>query len=289
MKKRVLLVDGNLMMFKSFYATNQPGSNYWFYNGKHVGGIRVFLQTLASLIQYIEPTHMLIAFDTDTKTFRHNDYDDYKAGRNKVDERIFEEFDITKEILDGLNIKRLEIPHFEADDIIATASKIFNSDEAKVYVYSSDKDMYQMLVAKNIEIFSKNTKTKEYDHLNHLNFKDFFGIEPGQIVDYKAIAGDTSDNLPGVYGIGSKGAINLLNKYGSLDNIWRHLDELTPKMQEKFNNSKEMSNKCKFLAQLRYDVPMDIYDFSLEVKIKKYTNAQVIQDNGLENLLERFY
>ncbi|WP_027334448.1 5'-3' exonuclease [Mycoplasma elephantis] len=289
MRNKVLLLDGNLLMFKSFFATNKPDNKYWFYKGKHVGGVRVFLSTLSSVISYLKPTHILIAFDTDSHTFRHESYNEYKGTRAKVDDSIFQELKYIKIFLDELNIKRLEIQGFEADDIIASSYKLFDPNSTDIYIYSSDKDMFQMLEFDNIEIINKNSKTKNFEHLNKSNFFDYFGINPEQIVDYKSIAGDNSDNLPGVKGIGHKTAIKLLNKYKSLHNIYNNLNELTQSTRQKFVDNKEMAEKCKFLAQLRYDVPLNIYDFDLKTNIKRVKNKDLIDDFGAENVLERFY
>ncbi|UUD36820.1 probable 5'-3' exodeoxyribonuclease [Mycoplasmopsis californica] len=289
MKNRVLLLDGNLLMFKSFFATSKPDNKYWFYNGKHVGGVRVFLNTLSSVINYLKPTHMLIAFDTDSHTFRHDSYKEYKGTRTKVDETIFQQLKYVKHFLDLLNIKRLEIQGFEADDIIASSYKLFNPNDSQIFIYSSDKDMFQMLDFSNIDIVTKNTKTKQFDHLNKDNFFAYFGIEPSQIVDYKAIAGDNSDNLPGVKGIGHKTAIKLLNEYHSFHNIFNNLNELSPSIQQKFLDSKDIAEKCKFLAQLRYDVPLNMYDFDLKLNITKVNDKDLIAEFGAENVLERFY
>ncbi|MDJ1648152.1 5'-3' exonuclease [Mycoplasma phocimorsus] len=287
MEKKVLLVDGNLMMFKSFHATNRPGANQWIYNGIHIGGVRVFLSTLISIIEYINPTHLLIAFDSHAKTFRHNAYDQYKAGRGDVDISIFHQFDDIKVILKGLNIKCCEIPGFEADDIIASTYKLFDEND-RIYIYSSDKDMYQMLEYKNVEIFFKNPKNKEYLHLNSNNFYDYFGINGDQIVDFKAIAGDSSDNLPGIKGIGPTTAIKLLNKYGSLANIYLHINELTKSQQEKFLTDKDKANQYKYLAQLIYNINFNFLETNLKLKIKNFKDQEYITKYCLENILKKY-
>lgn len=287
MQKRVLLVDGNLMMFKSFHATNRPGANQWIYNGIHIGGVRVFLSTLISLIQYINPTHLLVAFDAHAKTFRHNSYSEYKAKRSEVDISIFHQFDDIKEILKGMNIRCCEVAGFEADDIIASTYKLFDQND-QIYIYSSDKDMYQMLEYKNVEIFFKPPKSKEFLHLNSDNFHSYFGINGNQIVDFKAIAGDISDNLPGIKGIGPATAIKLLNEYGTLANIYLHINELTKSQQEKFLAQKENVSHCKFLAQLIYNINFDFIEENLKLKIRSLKEQKYITKYALENILKKY-
>lgn len=285
--KRVLLIDGNLMMFKSFHASKNLNSSYSFYKGLSVGGLKIFFNTLNSLIKYIVPDYLLIAFDTKGGTFRSETFEDYKGGRSEVDRSIFEQFDYAKQILDDLNIKRYEIHNYEADDIIASASKLFDPTTHKIYVYSSDKDMLQMLQAPNIDVF--NRKNKDYEHINKNNFYDKFGYLPEQVVDFKGIAGDSSDNLKGVNGVGPKNTIKLLEKYKTLENILLHINELPEKTAQKFINDKEQALMCKELAKLKYDIPLNFYDFDLKYRLSFLKNEELIVKLGLKNIIERFF
>jgi len=201
---------------------------------------------------------MNVAFDKG-KTFRHNKYNEYKAGRKETPEDLKLQFPKAKEVLDAMGIKHFEIDNYEADDIIGTlARKVDEEYEFIATIISSDKDLLQ-LISEEVDV--KLLKTKGFIRFNREVFKEFYKVDPINMIDLKALMGDMSDHIPGVKGIGEKTAINLLEKYKTLDNLYTHVDELTPKTKEKLINNKENAYMSYDLATIYRDVDIP---FSLE-------------------------
>ncbi|EGV00291.1 5'-3' exonuclease [Mycoplasmopsis columbina] len=285
-KENFLLIDGNLLMFQSFYASYNPNNiNYLMKSPKgiYVNGVHVFLISLAKLIEAFDPKYLFIAFDANGKTKRHNEFEGYKSGRNKAPEIIFEQFALIKDILTGLNIKWFEQIGDEADDLIATLAK---TKETNNIIFSKDKDLLQ-LVNENT-IIAQNAKNEYgYRIVNLDNFETIFGILPSQIPDFKGLAGDASDNLTGVNGIGDKGAVKLLNEFGSLENIYQNIEQIKGKQKEKLLNDKNNAFLCKKLALLNKDVDMDTNIKNYEHFL--YTNNEKGKELLKEHKLTKCY
>nr|WP_307921199.1 5'-3' exonuclease [Mycoplasmopsis bovis] len=184
-------------------------------------------------------------------------YDNYKAGREKAPEIIFEQFDLTKKILSAMNIKWFEKVGYEADDLIATIAK--HNNQFKNYIYSKDKDLLQLVNENNciIKVVRNPGNFTEYSLETINEFVDIYGINPNQIPDYKGLAGDTSDRLKGVAGIGPKKAVSLLNEFGSLEAIYENIGKISGKTKEYLENDYESAHFCKKLAILNPDVEMN--------------------------------
>ncbi|UWD34101.1 5'-3' exonuclease [Mesomycoplasma molare] len=233
MNKKILLVDANLLLFKSFYGT--------FYTkltnktGTPTSAINAFFNSLFNIINYVDPDYLYLAFDSEEKTERHKLYANYKEGRKKAPEELWVQFDWIKKILKSLNIVYENVPGYEADDLIATIAKRY-CDENQIFIFSDDKDLLQ-LVDKNVSVISK--KRQEITEWNYLNFFVNEDLFPKQIIDFKALAGDSSDNIKGVPGIGEVSAKKLLNKYSNIDSIYRHIDDFSLPMQQKLLEAKE--------------------------------------------------
>ncbi|QZE12338.1 5'-3' exonuclease [Mycoplasma sp. Ms02] len=261
MNNRFLLVDGNFLMFQSFYATYRDPENVMMSSkGVTTNGIHQFLMMLFNLVGELRPTHLFVAFDPKTKPERSKVFADYKAGRTKAPSIIFEQFDNVKKILDQLNIQHAEIDGAEADDLIATLAQ---NKEGQNYIYSRDKDLLQ-LVNSNTSVILRDSKSGSWLTTNLQNFNDKYGIQPNQIPDFKGLSGDASDNLPGVPGIGDKTAIKLLNEYKTFEGIYENIENMTPGLQKKLNTGKEMGLMCRDLAILNTDIqdvqkPLDFY------------------------------
>lgn len=244
-QNKILLIDGNYLMFQSFYGTYTP-NGYIMRNNKGVptNGTHMFFMILFNLINSTSPTHIFVAFDAAGKTKRHEIYPEYKDGRSKAPEEIFVQFKHVKQILDELNIPHNELVGHEADDLVGTLSKNLPGQK---FIYSRDKDLLQ-LVSNDTAIIFKDNKTKNYELITQENFEDIYEIKPSQIPDFKGLAGDSSDNLHGIRGIGEKTAIKLINKYGSFENIIQNVNELTPSLSLKVKNDLESGIMCKKLA-----------------------------------------
>ena len=270
---KLLIVDGNSLLFRAYYASAYSYNNNSVLKtstGIPTNAILSFNRMLVNTISKLEPTHILVAFDAAKKNKRHELYNDYKAGRSETPMDLIPQFKIVREMLDCMNIKWLELEGWEADDIIATASKSFQKNNTKIEILSSDKDLLQ-LVDENTSFLSIKSGSTILDRVDLANFKDKIHLEPSQIVDFKGLAGDSSDNLPGIVGIGSKTANKLLSDFKTLDNIYNNLDKLSPKLQEKLKNGKEMALLCQKLALLNIDLklPFQIEDLVIDRKINK--------------------
>ncbi|MBZ4195137.1 5'-3' exonuclease [Mycoplasma tauri] len=288
--KKMLIVDGNFLLFQSFYASYnpyKPESVLKAKNGISTNGVHVFFNTLFKLIKYIEPSHLFIAFDAKGKTKRHEIYENYKTGRTKAPEIIFEQFKLVKEVLTSMNIKWAEKEGDEADDLIATIAT--KNDQFHNYIYSKDKDLLQLVNENNsiISTIKDANKFSTYDLITILNFKLLYGIKPEQIPDYKGLAGDSSDNLKGVQGIGEKRAIALLREYETLENIYDCLINVKGKTREYLINDKESAFFCKKLAVLNKDVklPYSINDLLIELDINA---VNILNEYSLYNVLDQY-
>ncbi len=271
MKNKILLIDGNLLLFKSFFATYYSHNTLTTSYGLDTSTTHTFILSLIKVITKNNPSHCFIAFDTGKKTKRHDIYINYKAGRAKAPIEIFEQKKIIIEILDAMNIKHMEMIGYEGDDLIATLTTKFSSNN-NILIWSDDQDLLQ-LIDNNVCVITKDYKTKKFIIKDINNFKSIHGFEHYQIPDYKGIAGDPSDNLPGIKGIGSKGAISLLNKYNTIEDIYLNLDKLSKHEKDKFAAYKEIAIMCKRLATLELflNINIEIPD----IKIGKLLNEKV--------------
>ena len=270
--KKIILVDGNNLLFRSYYATSYSGVIMKNSKGFPTNGLYGFINMINKIIEEEKPNYILVAFDKG-KTFRHEKYSEYKAGRREMPEELKLQFPKAKEVLDAMGIKHFEIDNYEADDIIGTLAKTVDmEDEFIATIISSDKDLLQ-LISKEVEV--KLLKTKGFIRFDEKNFKDTYGTTPIHMIDLKALMGDASDHIQGVKGIGEKTAINLLTKYQSLDNVYEHLNEIGGKTKEKLEQGKDDAYMSYDLATIYKEVPIP---FSLEDCIYKGMNIKDYKD-----------
>ena len=256
--KKIILVDGNNLLFRSFYATAYQGVIMKNSKGFPTNALYGFINMMNKIIKEENPSYIMVAFDKG-KTFRHDQYKDYKAGRMAVPDELKMQFPKAKEVLNSMGIKHFEIDNYEADDIIGTLSKIVDEEDQFIAtIISSDKDLLQLI---SDEVTVKLLKQSDYIMMNRDEFFKTYQVEPIRMIDLKALMGDSSDNIPGVKGIGEKTAIQLLSKYGSLDGVYEHLNEISPKTREKLENDKDNAYKSYNLATIYREVPLD---FQLE-------------------------
>lgn len=270
--KKIILVDGNNLLFRSYYATSYSGVIMRNSKGFPTNGLYGFINMMNKIIEEEKPSYIMVAFDKG-KTFRHEKYDSYKAGRKEMPDDLRSQFPKAKEVLDALGIKHFEIDNYEADDIIGTlAKRVDEEDEFIATIISSDKDLLQLI---SDEVDVKLLKTKGSIRFNREVFKEFYKVEPINMIDLKALMGDMSDHIPGVRGIGEKTAISLLEKYKTLDNLYAHVDELTHKTKEKLINDKDNAYMSYDLATIYKDVDIP---FSLEdCKYKGFNRKEYIE------------
>lgn len=263
--EKIILVDGNNLLFRSYYATAYSGNFMKNSKGFPTNALYGFTNMINKIINEECPTYMIVAFDKG-KTFRHEKYEQYKDGRIEMPDELKVQFPLAKELLTHMGIKYYECDNYEADDIIGTFAKYCDEEEDFIgTIVSSDKDLLQ-LISHDVDI--KLLKQKDYIRYNEKSFKDAYGIEPINIIDLKALMGDSSDNIPGVKGIGEKTALKLLHDYKTLNGVYDNLDKLTPKMREKLENDKDNAYMSYDLATIYKEVPMEISIPDIKLKNK---------------------
>ncbi len=253
--EKIILVDGNNLLFRSYYATAYNGNFMKNSKGFPTNALFGFANMMHKIIEEEKPTYIMVAFDKG-KTFRHDKYDFYKQGRIETPNELKLQFPKAKELLNAMGIKYYEIDNYEADDIIGTFAEYCNKDPNFIgTIISSDKDLLQ-LISNDIDI--KLLKQKDYLRYNEDTFTKEYGIKPINIIDLKALMGDASDNIPGVKGIGEKTALKLLQEYKTLDGIYEHIDEIKGKTKEKLVNDKDNAYMSYEIATIYKEVPIDI-------------------------------
>ena len=272
MTKKLILVDGNNLMFRSYYATAYSGNMMKNSKGLPTNALFGFVSMLNKIIAEENPTYMAVAFDIG-KNFRKEKYDFYKEGRIETPEELKIQMPIAREILDAWGIKYFELAPYEADDIIGTISRMTEEDpDFASVIVSSDKDLLQ-LISDETEV--KLLKQTGFIRYNHDTFLADYKIEPIRIIDLKALMGDASDNIPGVKGIGEKTALKLLQEYGSLDNIYANIENIKGKVQEKLITDKESAYMSRDIATIYRSVPLSItledlkFEFTDDTKLKE--------------------
>lgn len=262
--KELVLIDGNYWLFSSYYATATMGNLMVNKDGIPTNAVFGFATRLESVIKK-NPTAILVAFDAKGKTFRSEMLEDYKGTRKETPDELKCQFAISREYLDAHSIPHYELEGYEGDDIIGTLATLAQKNGYKVSIMTGDKDMMQ-LVTDDIYVYKRNTKTKSDDVITPETFFEKYGLKPEQIKDLLGLMGDSSDNIPGIKGVGEKTAIKLLQEYHSIENIKEHMHEIKGKMGEKIRENIEMGIQSKKIATILTDVPLNIDIETLEYK-----------------------
>lgn len=273
-KDKLLLIDGNSIAFRSFFALHNSLEKFKNPDGLHTNAIFGFNKMLDSILKQYQPTAALVAFDAGKTTFRTEMYDDYKGGRSKTPPELSEQMPYLKQLLTGYGIKTYELPNYEADDIIGTLSLEAEHDGYEVVVVTGDRDLTQLSSAETTVAVTKKgvSEVEEYtpDHV-----EEKLGISPKQIIDLKGLAGDSSDNYPGVTKVGEKTALKLLKQFGTIENLYDHLDDLKPsKMKEHLIEDRDAAFTSKTLATIKRDAPVEIGLADLKYNGKNVTFLQ---------------
>lgn len=269
--KKIILIDGNNLMFRSYYATAYTGNTMKNSKDFPTNGLYGFVNMINKIINEESPEYMMVAFDIG-KTFRHEKYTDYKGGRSETPDDLKVQFPVAKKILTAMGIKYLEKEGYEADDIIGTfANMIDNNENYEGLIVSSDKDLLQLISEKNKV---KLLKSKDYIMMDRKQFFETYEIEPIRMIDLKGLMGDPSDNIKGVKGIGEKTAIKLLKEYNSVEGIYEHIDEIKGANQKKLIEGKESAFESKELATIYKEVPLE-EDFD-SIKYIKQNNEELL-------------
>lgn len=260
MKKKMILIDGSSLMYRVFFALKSFRNSQGLPTNAIYGYTSILLKLKEQQVDYVA-----VAFDTPVKTFRHKEYKEYKANRKKMPDELVIQVPYIKEISNVLGFNLLEIEGYEADDIIGTICKKADEKNIEVLIISGDLDVLQ-LVNTNVKTMLTQkgiSKTFIYDSEK---IYEKYGLYPSQLVDFKALKGDPSDNIPGIPGIGEKTALKLLKEYGSLENIFKNIDKIEGKEKELLKNGKEIAEMSKYLATIKTDIPLQIEVEELGVK-----------------------
>lgn len=260
--KKLLLLDGNSMLFRAYYATLYS-HRMTTSNGIPTNAIFGFIMMLNKAIETIEPDGILVAWDAGKKTFRHDKFEAYKGTRKPIDEELIVQFPIAREFLDTAGICRYEIEGYEADDIIGSMAK--SHPEVQTTILTSDRDLLQLVDASTSVLLMKKGIT-DMELMDAAHFEEKYGLQPLQIIDLKGLMGDSSDNIPGVAGVGEKTATKLLQQYASVENVYAHIDEIKGKLKEKLEKDKDNAFMSKELATIytNVELPFEIDQVSFE-------------------------
>lgn len=252
---KLVLIDGNSLSFRAFYALPLLSNHA----GIHTNAVYGFAMLLEKIIKEEKPNHFLVAFDAGKTTFRHSKYSEYKGGRQKTPPELSEQFPYIRQLLDAYHIKRYELDNYEADDIIGTLSRQADEADFETIIITGDRDLTQ-LATDNVTIYYTKKGVTDVDHYTpEFIAEKYQGLVPKQIIDMKGLMGDTSDNIPGVAGVGEKTAIKLLNQFESVEGVYEHIDEVTAKkLKEKLINSKADALMSKDLATINVHSPIEV-------------------------------
>lgn len=272
MKKRILVVDGMALLFRGFFATSFRGYFMENKDGVPTNGVYQFLRYFLDAVNEFEPSHVICCWDMGSKTFRTEKYDQYKANRDAPPEELIPQFELVKEIVSLFNIPNIGVQNYEADDCIGTLTKKLSLDH-EVVVLTGDLDILQ-LVEPNVEVAIMRKGIGNYEVFKTDNFIEKVGLRPDQIVDLKGLMGDSSDNYPGVRGIGEKTATKLLLEYDNIEEILLNVDKLTKGVRTKLNEDIDMLHLSRKLAEIYCEVPLE---YDLDEAIWSYNKEHLAE------------
>lgn len=254
--EELILIDGNSLLFKAFYATSYTGNYMVNRNGIPTNGVYGFARMVEKIIS-TNPKYVIVAFDYGKKTFRNELLDTYKATRKETPQELVPQFALAREYLTAHNITWYEIEGYEGDDIIGTLVNFGEKNNLKVSVYTGDKDANQ-LISSQTTIYRTVKGVTELDIYNEQTLLDKYGLKPDQFRDFLGLMGDSSDNIPGIKGVGEKTALKLLHQYGTIEGLQEHQDEIKGKMGEKIRAGMEDALMSKKVATILRDIPIDV-------------------------------
>ncbi|WP_299089549.1 DNA polymerase I [uncultured Metabacillus sp.] len=284
MTKKLVLIDGNSIAYRAFFALPLLNND----KGIHTNAIYGFTMILMKILEDEKPSHMLVAFDAGKTTFRHETFQEYKGGRQKTPPELSEQFPFIRELLDAYQVPRYELENYEADDIIGTLSRQAEKEGYEVKVISGDKDLTQ-LVTDGITVDITRKGITDVDSYTPSFIHEKYGLTPEQIIDMKGLMGDTSDNIPGVPGIGEKTAIKLLKEFQTLENVLSSIDKVSgKKLKEKLEENREQALMSKELATINCEAPIAITVEDVQYEgfdVKKVTD--IFKELGFNSLLDK--
>lgn len=283
MENKLLLIDGNSLTYRAFFAL-PPMTDA---QGRNTNAAYGFTMMLLKLIEEEQPTHMLVAFDASSETFRHDVYQEYKGSREKTPSELREQFPIVRDICEALGIQMMELHRYEADDLIGTLARTMPTDRTRIV--TGDKDLLQLVTDKVEVLITKRGITDVQCMTEELFAETYGGLKPIQMIDLKGLMGDKSDNIPGIPGIGEKTAVKLISAYGSVEGLYEHVEDLKGKQKEKVIANEELARLSKELATIKVDVPLETTLDDLQIRdVDTQVPYSLFQSLGFKSLTNRF-
>jgi len=281
--KRLVLIDGHAILHRAYHAFPSTLKTR---RGELVNAVYGFTRIFLAVLEDLEPAYLAVAFDLPQPTFRHQEYVGYQIQRPEMDEELFGQIERVYQIVKALNIPIFTAPDFEADDVIGTLAsqavqnKVHRTKNIEVIIVTGDKDIMQ-LVNKKVKVYAPRKGFSEPEIFDSQKVKKLLGVTPEQIIDYKALTGDPSDNYPGVSGIGPKTAVELLNQYGDLATIYKNLKKIKPLLAQKLKDGKEDAYLSQKLATIVTKVPLKlnlkaclVHDYDHQKAIKLFEELE---------------
>lgn len=285
--ERLLILDSNSLLNRAFYAIPELTTS----EGVHTNAVYGFVNMLFKMRDELKPDYIVAAFDKKGPTFRHKEYQEYKAGRKKMPPELAEQFPIIKEILNLLSITIYELEGFEADDIIGSLAKHAERNNIEVFIVTGDRDALQ-LASDNINVVITKKGVSETATFNNNSFIEEFGVTPTQFIDVKGLMGDKSDNIPGVPGIGEKTAYKLIQTYGSIEEVLNNIDSISgKKLKDNLETYKEQAIFSKKLATIMTEVPIefDLDDIKSQESFNKDGLKKMFFKLQMKTLLDKLF
>lgn len=284
MADKFLVIDGSSLIHRAFFALPPLTTQ----SGVHTGAVYGFCNMLLRLLADVQPKWLAVAFDKSRKTFRTEMFADYKGQRKPTPSELSEQFPLARKVLEAMNIAVLELDNYEADDIIGTFA-VHAPQEADVIIVTGDRDELQLLSSRTSVYFTKRGISDLKIYTPEVFAEEYEGLEPKQLIDLKGLMGDTSDNIPGIPGVGPKTALKLIGEYGSVENVLANADKISGKaLREKVQNNKESALLSKKLATIFTDVPVDADLANYELKALKPEARELLAGLEFRNMYDRF-
>jgi DNA polymerase-1 len=283
-EKKILLIDANSFIHRAFHALPPLKTK----DGKPTGAIYGLTNTLLRVLKDENPNYVAAAFDTPKKTFRKELFQEYKAHRPKAPEELKEQILEAYNLFKNFGIKTVEKPGFEADDVLGTLVKKFSGNKKiKIIVLTGDLDALQLIEHKNVTVLVPQKGVSQMNHYNENKVMERFGVTPKQLIDYKGLAGDSSDNISGVPGIGPKTTQELLSKYGTVEGIYKKITNEKGLVFEKLRKNKEQAILSKKLATIKKDLKLNISLEDIKYSQKNGKLIKYLESLGFESLVKR--
>ncbi|MCF0140676.1 MAG: DNA polymerase I, partial [Mogibacterium sp.] len=249
---KLVLIDGNSLLFRAYFAMRPMVTS----SGVHTQGVFAFINMLNKIYSDHKPEYLAVAFDLKDKTFRHEKYSEYKAGRQQTPIELLSEIPYMHKVLEAMNIPIFELSGYEADDLIGTIAAKASLEGIETLIISGDKDELQ-LIDENTKVLITKKGLSEFDIYDIKAMKERYNLTPSQFIDLKGLMGDSSDNIPGIPGVGEKKGIALLEEYGSVESVIEHADEIKGKLGENVRNNIDSAVLSKWLATIDTNAPID--------------------------------